>query len=103
MDFNRLLGRGDGHDYNLASGGEDEDDVDVEAESERVHRSFGEDMISLHRLRKTFSDFVAVDHLSVGIAQNEIFGLLGPNVGFDRLQTIVGMKITRVCVCVGCW
>lgn len=36
-------------------------------------------MIKIENLTKTFGDFTAVDHLSLDIAEGEIFGLLGPN------------------------
>lgn len=36
-------------------------------------------VISVHNLRRTFGDFVAVDKTSFDIQRGEIFGLLGPN------------------------
>src|SRR5262249_51828249 len=43
--------------------------------------------IRVDGLRKTFGDFVAVDHLDLEVRSGEIFGLLGPN-GSGKTTTI---------------
>ncbi|HZU22421.1 MAG TPA: ATP-binding cassette domain-containing protein, partial [Terriglobales bacterium] len=35
--------------------------------------------IEVNEITKRFGDFVAVDHISFGVDQGELFGLLGPN------------------------
>jgi ABC-2 type transport system ATP-binding protein len=44
-------------------------------------------MIELHKLRKTFGSFVAVDDISLSIPSGEFFGFLGPN-GAGKTTTI---------------
>jgi ABC-2 type transport system ATP-binding protein len=36
-------------------------------------------IIEVEGLTKTFGSYVAVDHLSFGVGEGEVFGLLGPN------------------------
>jgi ABC-2 type transport system ATP-binding protein len=43
--------------------------------------------VHMDRLVKTFGDFVAVDNVSIDVAQGEIFGFLGPN-GAGKSTTI---------------
>jgi ABC-2 type transport system ATP-binding protein len=43
--------------------------------------------VEIHDLVKTFGSFVAVDHVSLDVAQGEIFGFLGPN-GAGKSTTI---------------
>jgi ATPase subunit of ABC transporter with duplicated ATPase domains len=76
---------------------EEEEDVDVVLERERVQRQFGEDGISILRLRKSFQDKVAVNNLSLGISQGEIFGLLGPNVSVLSVLFNISNSVP------GCW
>ena len=61
----------------------DEDD-DVAKERDRIKNTplaqlQATDSLILHELRKFYGNFLAVDHLSVGIPQGECFGLLGVN------------------------
>ncbi|XP_046356672.2 phospholipid-transporting ATPase ABCA3-like [Haliotis rufescens] len=58
-------------------------DGDVLAERQRI-QAFAKDLdntdaLVLKELYKRYGDFVAVDHLSVGIPEKECFGLLGQN------------------------
>ncbi|XP_067683603.1 phospholipid-transporting ATPase ABCA3-like [Haliotis asinina] len=62
---------------------EDEDN-DVAAEKQRVAsssptKSEADDALVLKNLYKRYGNFVAVDHISVGIPEKECFGLLGQN------------------------
>jgi ABC-2 type transport system ATP-binding protein len=45
------------------------------------------DAISVHKLVKRFGDFTAVDNVSFGVKEGEVFGLLGPN-GAGKTTTI---------------
>jgi ABC-2 type transport system ATP-binding protein len=47
----------------------------------------GEHAVSVHGLRKTFGDLVAVEGLDLEIRRGEVFGLLGPN-GSGKTTTI---------------
>jgi len=40
--------------------------------------------VEIRDLVKTFGSFVAVDHVSMEVAQGEIFGFLGPNGAENR-------------------
>jgi len=44
-------------------------------------------VIDCKNLTKVFDDFVAVDHINIGVKQGEIFGFLGPN-GAGKSTTI---------------
>ncbi|XP_046544466.1 phospholipid-transporting ATPase ABCA3-like isoform X1 [Haliotis rubra] len=59
------------------------EDDDVSAERRRIDvtdpASGSSDAIVLKNLYKRFGDVVAVDHLNIGIAEKECFGLLGQN------------------------
>ncbi|XP_071081907.1 phospholipid-transporting ATPase ABCA3-like [Haliotis cracherodii] len=60
------------------------EDNDVAAEKQRVEMSSPtsqgkEDALVLRNLYKRYGNFVAVDHISVGIPEKECFGLLGQN------------------------
>lgn len=60
------------------------EDSDVAEERERVNSSgIGElsrvESLVLHDVTKSYSGYVAVEKISVGIPQNECFGLLGVN------------------------
>lgn len=58
-------------------------DADVAEEQLRVSRisagEHGSDALILKDLYKRYGNFVAVDHLSIGIPEKECFGLLGQN------------------------
>ena len=43
--------------------------------------------VKVDQLTRRFGDFVAVDHISFGVAQGEVFGFLGPN-GAGKTTTI---------------
>jgi len=61
-------------------------------------------MIELEHLSKTFSDFLAVDDLSLRVRRGEIFGFIGPN-GAGKTTTIkmiggiIAPSAGRVAVC----
>src|SRR5881397_2953484 len=44
-------------------------------------------MIELHNLTRTFGEVTAVDHLSLEVAEGEIFGLIGPD-GAGKTTTL---------------
>jgi ABC-2 type transport system ATP-binding protein len=44
-------------------------------------------MVTIDNLVKRFGDFVAVDHVSLGVTRGEVFGFLGPN-GAGKSTTI---------------
>jgi ABC-2 type transport system ATP-binding protein len=44
-------------------------------------------IIEVEELTKTFGSYVAVDHLSFGVGEGEVFGLLGPN-GAGKTTTV---------------
>ncbi len=53
------------------------------------------DTVELHRIHKTYDNFVAVDHLSLNIREGSVYGLLGPN-GAGKTSTIrmmIGINI----------
>ena len=51
-------------------------------------------MIEARSFRKTYGDFVAVDNVSFGVQQGEIFGLLGPN-GAGKTSTLESLEGLR--------
>src|SRR5437660_7553476 len=53
---------------------------------ERVNNANGP-AVRIENLTKRFGDFVAVDKISIDVAQGEIFGFLGPN-GAGKSTTI---------------
>lgn len=63
----------------VASSNSPELDEDVEKERRRVLDANSGDLVKTINLEKTFKDFKAVRGVSVGIRENECFGLLGVN------------------------
>jgi ABC-2 type transport system ATP-binding protein len=51
-------------------------------------------VIEARNFRKTYGDFVAVDDVSFGVRQGEIFGLLGPN-GAGKTSTLESLEGLR--------
>jgi ABC-2 type transport system ATP-binding protein len=51
-------------------------------------------VIEARNFRKTYGDFVAVDDISFGVQQGEIFGLLGPN-GAGKTSTLESLEGLR--------
>jgi ABC-2 type transport system ATP-binding protein len=47
----------------------------------------GKVIVALHELTRTFGELVAVDHLSLEVAEGEIFGLVGPD-GAGKTTTL---------------
>lgn len=58
-------------------------DSDVKEEAQRIQRevSSGQrtDLLTVHKLKKNFGSFTAVDGLSFGVRHGEMFGFLGVN------------------------
>ncbi len=53
-----------------------------------------ESVIQVKDFRKTYGDFVAVDGISFGVREGEIFGLLGPN-GAGKTSTLESLEGLR--------
>ncbi|MDQ1144172.1 ABC-type multidrug transport system ATPase subunit [Bacillus sp. SORGH_AS 510] len=41
-------------------------------------------VLEIRNLTKKFSDFIAVDHMSLSVKEGEIFGFLGSNGGGEK-------------------
>ena len=55
----------------------------------------GEPAVEVRGLRKRYGDFVAVDDVSLSIADGEIFGILGPNGAgkTTTIECIIGLRL----------
>jgi ABC-2 type transport system ATP-binding protein len=55
----------------------------------------GQAAVEVHGLRKVYGDFVAVDDVSLSIADGEIFGILGPNGAGKTtiVECVIGLRL----------
>jgi len=54
-----------------------------------------DNVIEVSRLRKTYGPVVAVDEVSFGVRQGEIFGILGPNGAGKTTTVALGPTLGR--------